>query len=75
VSKKEPSLQEWFAEALNSPEAVAEGVALDYIYAAEQQRAALGLSYAELARRMGVSRAYMSKLMSGTQISTLGSLV
>lgn len=71
----EMSLQEWFAAQLDTPEAIAEGVAIDYIFEAEKRRHELGLSYAELARRMGVSRAYMSKLMSGTQNSTLGSLV
>ena len=68
-------LKEWFAAELDTPEAIAEGLALDFIREIERRRDELGLSYAELARRMGVSRAYMSKLMSGTQNSTLGSLV
>ncbi|MCH7472188.1 helix-turn-helix domain-containing protein [bacterium] len=41
----------------------------------ERQRNKQQLSYAELGRRMGVSRAYVSKLMSGMQNSTIGSLV
>jgi transcriptional regulator with XRE-family HTH domain len=57
------------------PEYAAEGLALDFIGACEVRRAELGLSYAELARRMGVSRAYISKLMGGTQMSSVGSLV
>lgn len=43
----------------------------------EARRRRLGLSYAELARRMGVSRAYVSKLMgggAGLSIRSLGKL-
>ena len=67
-------IKKWLQELRQEPEYTAEGLVLDFIGACEVRRAELGLSYAELARRMGVSRAYVSKLMRGTQQSSVGSL-
>jgi ribosome-binding protein aMBF1 (putative translation factor) len=67
-------IQEWIDGLRQTPEYAAEGLVLDFIVACEVRRAELGWSYAELARRMGVSRAYISKLMGGTQMSSVGSL-
>lgn len=66
--------QDWIDGLRQLPEYAAEGLVLDFIAACEVRRAELGWSYAELARRMGVSRAYISKLMGGTQMSSVGSL-
>ena len=41
----------------------------------EARRGLSGLSYSDMAKRMGVSRAYISKIMSGRQNLTLGTLV
>jgi transcriptional regulator with XRE-family HTH domain len=68
-------VEKWLADLRQQPEYSAEGLVLDFIGACEARRAELGFSYAELARRMGVSRAYISKLMQGTQQSSVGSLV
>lgn len=67
-------IDKWLNELKQQPEYAAEGLVLDFIGACEVRRAELGLSYAELSRRMGVSRAYVSKLMRGTQQSSIGSL-
>ena len=67
--------KKWMAELALTPEYYAEGIALDLILACEKRRGELGLSYAELARRMGVSRQRINTLMSGTQNATIGSLV
>ncbi len=68
------AVEKWMDELRQMPEYAAEGLVMDFIGACEGRRAELGLSYAELARRMGVSRAYISKLMGGTQMSSVGSL-
>lgn len=65
----------YFETLLDTPEARAEGLAVQFTFAIARERDRLGLSDSELARRMGVSRQRVSKLMSGTQNSTLGSLV
>ncbi|MBN2081975.1 helix-turn-helix transcriptional regulator [bacterium] len=57
------------------PESIAEGIALDLALEFEKRRDELGLSYAEIARRMGVSRQRVHRLFSGTQNSTIGSLL
>ena len=51
--------------AMTNTEELARRLGSEVLAACEQRRRRLGLSYAELARRMGVSRAYVSKLMSG----------
>jgi transcriptional regulator with XRE-family HTH domain len=68
------AVEKWLDGLRQQPEYAAEGQVLDFIGACEVRRAELGLNYAELARRMGVSRAYISKLMGGTQQSSVGSL-
>lgn len=67
--------RKFFADLLNTPEARAEYIALGLIADFEGLREKQGLTYTALAERMGVSRAYVSKLMQGRQNSTLGSLV
>lgn len=67
--------RQFFANLLNAPEARAEYMALGLIADIEGLREKQGLTYTALAERMGVSRAYVSKLMQGRQNSTLGSLV
>jgi transcriptional regulator with XRE-family HTH domain len=69
------SSEKLLTELRQSPEYAAERLALELIGHCELRRTQLGWSYAQLARQMGVSRTYISKLMSGTQNSTLGSLV
>lgn len=73
------SLKKWadelYASIENDPAYIAEGIALNFIVQCENRRAELGWSYAELARRMGVSRQHVNKLMTGTQNSTISSLV
>lgn len=67
--------RKWMAGLAATPEYYAEGIALDLILQCEKRRDELGLSYAEVARRMGVSRQRVATLMSGTQNATIGSLV
>jgi transcriptional regulator with XRE-family HTH domain len=69
------STRQFFADLLDTPEARAEGIALDLILEFEKLREKQGLTYSALAERMGVSRAYVHKLMQGRQNSTVGSLV
>jgi hypothetical protein len=71
---KERQFREWFEQTLTTAEAEAAGQAYRLVLAAEVRRNELGLSYAEVARRMGVSRAYVSKLFAGNENSTLLSL-
>jgi transcriptional regulator with XRE-family HTH domain len=73
--KMNEKTRKWMAEVTAMPEYIAEGIALDLALLCEKRRDELGLSYAELARRMGVSRQRVSRLFSGTQNSTIGSLV
>jgi transcriptional regulator with XRE-family HTH domain len=68
-------VEKWLDEMGAMPESVAEGIALDLALLCEKRRDELGLSYAEIARRMGVSRQRVNRLFSGTQNSTIGSLV
>lgn len=65
----------WIDRILSTPEYRAERLATDLTIACELRREELELSYAEIARRMGVSRQRVHKLFSGTQNSTIGSLV
>ena len=70
---------EWFQrrlrESRNSPDYILEGVILDVteqIVAAMQQQE---VSRSEVAERMGVSRAYITKLLRGEGNTTLRTLV
>jgi len=67
--------KKWLDEMAAMPESIAEGIALDLALEFEKRRDELGLSYAEIARRMGVSRQRVHRLFSGTQNSTIGSLL
>jgi len=68
-------VKKWLDAMGAMPESIAEGIALDLALMCERRREELGLSYAEIARRMGVSRQRVNRLFSGTQNSTIGSLV
>ncbi|MEP0814187.1 MAG: helix-turn-helix transcriptional regulator [bacterium] len=48
-----------------SPAFGAEGKAIDFIIECERRREELGLSYSDMARKMGCSRSYVSQLMEG----------
>ena len=61
-------------QQVSTPEARAEYKATMLAFAAEELRQARGWSYAELAQRMGVSRAYAHKVLTGAGNSTLVSL-
>jgi len=65
----------WLEELRQTPEYIAEGMALDLTFECERRREQLEMSYADVARAMGVSRQHVHKLFSGTQNSTIGSLV
>ena len=67
--------EQWLADLRATPEYHAETIALDLVFECEKRREELGYSYAEIARRMGVSRQRIAKIMTGTQNSTVGSLV
>lgn len=67
--------EKWIAEIEASPEYHAEGLAMDLTCEFERRREELGLSYADIARAMGVSRQRVHTIFSGTQNSTIGSLV
>jgi predicted transcriptional regulator len=69
------SYRNWIDEEAESPLAQAEYRSLNFIADCEVLRQELQLSYAELARRMGVSRAYVYKLMQGGSNNKLSSLV
>jgi len=51
--------------AVTDTEETAQSLSETLLAQCEGRRRRLGLSYAQLARRMGVSRAYVSKLMRG----------
>lgn len=67
--------KQWITDIVASPEYRAAGIAQDLILLCEKRRVELGLTYTEVARRMGVSRQRVATLMSGTQNATIGSLV
>ena len=67
--------QQWLEELRQSPEYEAKRLTIQLIEQCEARREELGYNYAELARRMGVTRAYAGKLLGGTQNSTVTSLV
>ena len=57
-----------------SPEFRAEDMALRFMLYCEDQRQLKGLSYAEIARRMGVSRARVNKMFKEDYASTFNTL-
>jgi DNA-binding XRE family transcriptional regulator len=71
----ENETEKWLKEVRQTPEYSAEGLVLDFIGACEVRRNELGLSYANVADRMGVSRACVNKLMNATQQSSIGLLI
>lgn len=73
--KISPDRSDWLEEAWESPLARAEYIAQNLIADCDLRRQELGLSYAELARRMGVSRSYIYKLMQGGSNNKLASLI
>jgi len=52
-----------------------ESAKLEFAVALEQQRRAAGLSYADLAKKMGTSAAYISKVFRGDTNLTIESMV
>ena len=52
-----------------------ESAKLEFALALEQQRRAAGLSYADLAKKMGTSAAYISKVFRGDNNLTIESMV
>ncbi len=52
-----------------------ESAKLEFALALEQQRRAAGLSYADLAKKMGTSAAYISKVFRGETNLTIESMV
>lgn len=71
---EEQKFQEWYGAVPATANALAAGQALEIALAVEVVRQEKGWSYAELARNMGVSRAYIHRLMQGSENSTLLSL-
>ncbi len=55
-----------FEEARGTPEYRAEVAAMNFIVVCERRREELGLSYSELAKRIGVTKGRISQLMSGS---------
>ncbi len=75
---KPSSFNELFASAENAVEYVADSGALDFCIALERLMKRRGVSKAELARRTGVSGAYISKVFRGDEnltIETMAKLV
>jgi transcriptional regulator with XRE-family HTH domain len=68
-------LSDWFDQQAGTPESVAAGLAFDLTLAVQRRRRELGLKYDDLAAHLGVSRAYISKLLGGGENSTLLTLV
>lgn len=76
---KQGSAAEWFraklAEFKDDPEFVLEGVVLDTTEQICKRMDEIGITRAELAQRLGVSRQYVTKLLNGKPNLTLKSLV
>ena len=62
-------------EFANDPEAIADGIVLDLVYRVSEEMERQGLSAAELARRMGVSRQYVSRFLGGPSNTTILTIV
>ena len=72
LSKK---LQAFVDEAKQTDAYWAESAKLEFALVLEQQRRAAGLSYAYLAKKMGTSAAYISKVFRGDTNLTIESMV
>ena len=72
LSKK---LKAFVDEAKQSDAYWVESAKLEFALALEQQRRAAGLSYADLAKKMGTSAAYISKVFRGDTNLTIESMV
>ena len=72
LSKK---LKAFVDEAKQSDAYWVESAKLEFALALEQQRRAAGLSYADLAKKMGTSAAYISKVFRGETNLTIESMV
>ncbi|MEQ8966186.1 MAG: helix-turn-helix transcriptional regulator [Azospirillaceae bacterium] len=69
------SFAEMFAEAEASPAYHVEGVVLAFTDGVQRRMAAQGVSRAELARRLGTSQAYVTKLFNGSANFTVETMV
>jgi transcriptional regulator with XRE-family HTH domain len=65
---------ERYGHLLNTPEAMAEGLMLDATEALCEMMAEAGLSRSVLAKKMNVSKAYITQLLSGSRNMTLQTL-
>ena len=72
LSKKLKAFED---EAKQSDAYWIESAKLEFALALEQQRRAAGLSYADLAKKMGTSAAYISKVFRGDTNLTIESMV
>ena len=72
LSKK---LKAFVDEAKQTDAYWVESAKLEFALALEQQRRAAGLSYADLAKKMGTSAAYISKVFRGDTNLTIESMV
>ena len=72
LSKK---LKAFVDEAKQTDAYWVESAKLEFAMALEQQRRAAGLSYADLAKKMGTSAAYISKVFRGDTNLTIESMV
>jgi transcriptional regulator with XRE-family HTH domain len=68
-------LKAFVDEAKQSDAYWVESAKLEFALALEQQRRAAGLSYADLAKKMGTSAAYISKVFRGDNNLTIESMV
>ncbi|NBB82450.1 MAG: helix-turn-helix domain-containing protein [Alphaproteobacteria bacterium] len=69
------SFADLFAEAETDPAYLAAGVAIEFTLSAQRAMEAQGVSRAELARRIGTSQAYVSKLFGGSANFTIETMV
>lgn len=61
----------WIDDLRTAPEYKATGLAIDFIVSCERRREELKLSYADVARKLGVTRARVNQLFSGECNMTL----
>ncbi len=67
-------LDEFASEYAKDPDYIAEGMALEFAEAASRKMKAEGISRAKLARQMGVSRAYITRIFDAPPNLTLLSI-
>ncbi len=65
------NFEQWLDDLRTAPEYKATGLALDFVLACERKREELGLSYADVARKLNVSRARVNQLFRGECNMTL----